>query len=250
MARNEESEHNLLLARKIQQAFLPNEIVKVRGMEIDFYYSPAKWIGGDYYDVLKIDDVRYGFVVVDVTGHGSSAAIVMSVVSFIVHSLISSVSTTSDFMERLNSLLCERLRGETYATGLFMVYNVENSKVEYTNAGHPDILFYSKKNDRVIRHSQRGVMLGFKPDLRFSSETFQMEEGDVILMCTDGLYDAMGDEQNIINEKLVENILFDNKNESARNIKENIMMELKRFIGRSEQRDDITLMIVKKIEKM
>ena len=141
----------------------PEYIEQIDKFSLNVYYSPAKMIGGDYYDIVKLGPLKYGILLIDVSGHGVSASIIMSVVSFIFHLEISRISDTAMLMDKLSDRLYEKLQGEQFATGIFIIYDEKKNTFQYTNCGHSNILIYKKKDDKVDEiESTGGIPLGVR----------------------------------------------------------------------------------------
>ncbi len=243
----ERMENDLQIASQIQKYFLPKKIEKIKKLAINTSYIPAEFIGGDYYDIVKINKNKYGIIIADVSGHGSSAAIVMSVVSFIFHSAIEKVKGTSQLMEIISRRLDEMLQGEKFATGIFIIYDQRKDKFEYSNAGHIDMLVYRKRKDKVEEVKATGGMpLGIMPDLKYKSGEFQLQTGDVLLLQTDGLHETMNTNKDLFSMKKVKDLLYKFKGENPQQINEKIIAETSRFRGDIPQQDDIALITIKK----
>ncbi|MBN1897191.1 MAG: serine/threonine-protein phosphatase, partial [Spirochaetes bacterium] len=198
--------------------------------------------------VIKIDNNRYGIVIVDISGHGSSAAIVMSVISFVVHSVIERVKDTAELVTILNNHIFERLGGEKYATGIFLIYDTKKEVFQYTNAGHCAILVYNKKQDKIIELSKGGAPVGVMENLRYEKETFKFNKGDIVLLETDGVYETMNENDKLFTMERVKQLLLNYKDKRVKEINQYILMDIAKFRGQVHQNDDITLVSLKKEE--
>ena len=242
----ERMEQDLEVAGEIQRLFLPKTVQVIEGVSIDARYSPAEFIGGDYYDVIKIDDNRYGIIIVDTSGHGSSAAIVMSVISFIVHSSAQRVRDTAELITELNNNLYERLEGEKYATAIFMVYDSDKGAFEYTNAGHSAILLYKKNKDELVELSEGGMPVGLMEDSKYEKGEFKFDLEDLILLQTDGVFETRNDKGEMFSLERVTQLLLNLKDQEVAEINKNIISEVEKFQGGGPQQDDITLIALRK----
>ncbi|MBU1077816.1 MAG: SpoIIE family protein phosphatase [Spirochaetes bacterium] len=245
----ERIEQDMEIAGTIQKLFLPKFIEVIKKVSIDAYYSPAEFIGGDYYDVVKIDKDRYAIILVDISGHGSSAAIVMSVISFIVHSVAEKVKNSAELTAILNRRLAERLQAEKYATGIVMIYNTKKEIMEYTNAGHSDVIVYKKKKDKIEEYHRGGTPIGVVEEAQYEKEEFKFEKGDIILLETDGIYETMNEKRQQFGLERVKKLLVNYKDKDVKEINQFIMSEVERFKGEGvPQGDDITILTLKKTE--
>ncbi|MDD5067078.1 MAG: SpoIIE family protein phosphatase, partial [bacterium] len=239
-------EHDMAIAGTIQQMFLPDKIEEIRDIEVDAVYSPAEFIGGDYYDIIKLDENRYALIIVDISGHGSSAAIVMSVISFIVHSVADKVKDSAELAAILNKRLSERLKAEKYATGIFLIYDAARNMFEYTNAGHSSLLLYKKKGDRIVEFEKRSIPIGVMDETAYEKEEFTFEPGDIVMLQTDGIFETMNEARTLFGFERVKKLLWNLRDRPAREIDRYILSEVNRFRGNLNQADDITLITLKK----
>ncbi|MBU1078284.1 MAG: PP2C family protein-serine/threonine phosphatase, partial [Spirochaetes bacterium] len=244
----ERMERDMQVGGEIQKYFLPEKIEEIKDISINAYYSPAEFIGGDYYDVVKMGKDRYGIIIVDISGHGSSAAIVMSVISFIFHSVIDKIKDTAELMDILSARLIKRLKAEKYATGIFLIYDAAKGTFEYTNAGHNNLVLYKKKENKIIElEGRKGVPIGIMENAKFETADDKLENGDIILLQTDGTFETMNDKREQFNIDRVKKVLLDNAEKDSKTINENIISEVTKFRGEDLQADDITIITMKKV---
>ncbi|MBU1076461.1 MAG: SpoIIE family protein phosphatase, partial [Spirochaetes bacterium] len=245
----ERIEQDMEIAGTIQKLFLPKSIEVIKKVSIDAFYSPAESIGGDYYDIMKINKDRYVVLLVDISGHGSSAAIVMSVISFIVHSVVDKIRDSAQLTGILNKRLTERLQSEKYATGIVMIYNTKKETIEYTNAGHCGIFVFKKKAGNIEEYYTKDIPVGVMEDTKYKKGSFKFNKGDIILLQTDGIYETMNEKKQQFGLERVKKLLKNYKDKSVQEINQFIMSEVERFKGEGvPQGDDITILTLKKTE--
>ncbi|MDD5066053.1 MAG: SpoIIE family protein phosphatase [bacterium] len=242
----ERMEQDLAIASTIQKMFLPEYIEPIKNVSLNTYYLPSDFIGGDYYDVVKLDDHRHAILIVDIAGHGSSAAIVMSVISFIVHSAADKVKDSTELAGLLNKRLVERLKGEKFATGIIMIYDEKTETMEYINAGHPGLLLYKKSEDKLLELETRSLPIGLEENAQYKKEEFQFAKDDIILLLTDGVYETKNKNRNLYTFDRIRKLLWNYREKGAREINASIIAELERFREGLGQEDDITLITLKK----
>jgi len=244
----ERMERDLQIGAEIQKYFLPQKIEKIKDLDIDTHYSPAEFIGGDYYDIAKMGKNKYGIIIVDISGHGSSAAIVMSVISFIFHSVIERIKGTSELMAILNKRLHDRLQAEKYATGIFIIYDSSNGRFEYTNAGHHNLILYKKSKDKIIElKGGKGMPIGVFKDSKYKTGKFTLKRRDILLLQTDGVYEAMNNKHEQFSIDRVKNEILKYKDSSPDKLNKRIINRIIQFRGDRSQQDDITLITIKKV---
>ncbi|MBU1076385.1 MAG: SpoIIE family protein phosphatase [Spirochaetes bacterium] len=243
----ERMERDMQIGGEIQKYFLPRKIEDIKNLSINTFYLPAEFIGGDYFDVVKMGKDKYGIIIVDISGHGSSAAIVMSVISFIFHSMIEKIKSPAQFMDVLSLRLLKRLKAEKYATGIFLIYDAKTGSFEYTNAGHNAPLLYNKKTGRVHElEGGKGVPIGVFEDAKFRNGKHKMNKGDVLLLQTDGVYETMNEKKQQFDLERVKNMLLANAGNTPETINSHIIAEVSSFRGNRSQADDITIITMKK----
>jgi len=244
----ERMERDLQIGGEIQKYFLPKKIEKIKNFLLDPYYSPAEFIGGDYFDVVKMGKDKYGVIIVDISGHGSSAAIVMSVISFIFHSVIEKIKSPAKLMDILSSRLLQRLKAEKYATGIFLIYDAKTGSFEYTNAGHNDPIVYNKKTGKIQELTGgKGMPIGVFEDAKFTNGKYKLLKGDILLLQTDGVYETMNEKRQQFDLERVKKILQAHAGQDPEAINKSIISEVSKFRGDKPQADDITIITMKKV---
>jgi sigma-B regulation protein RsbU (phosphoserine phosphatase) len=149
-------------------------------------------------------------------------------------------------MTELNTNLYERLEGEKYATGIFMVYDKEKESLEYTNAGHSAILLYKRKEDSLLELSEAGMPIGIMQDSKYEKGEFKFEQEDLILLQTDGVFETRNDKGEMFLLEGVKQLLFNLKDQEVAEINKTIISEVEKFQGGGPQQDDITLIALRK----
>ncbi|MDD5066739.1 MAG: SpoIIE family protein phosphatase [bacterium] len=242
-------ERDLKIASEIQKFLIPEKIPQIKNILLNAIYKPARFVGGDYYDVVEIGPNKYGVIIVDVSGKGSGAAIIMAVITFIFHSEAPRTFDTSKLMFELNNKLFERIPLGNFATGLYMIYDAEKEIMQYTNAGHSNLILFNKASGKIFELSKASSFpLGISKDTDYTRAAFKFEKGDVILLQTDGIYEAKNVNQQEFSNERVKSTLM--KHSSANNpdkLNELIMNEINQFVGAAHQHDDMTLITIKKV---
>ena len=134
--RLELQEEELERAREIQESLLPKEIPQLPGFEVAAVWHPARAVGGDYFDVLRLDDHRLAFCIADVVGKGVSAALLMANVQAAVRAFASDAKSPAWLCSRVNSVLCGNIASDKFVTFFYGVLDTAARRLEYCNAGH------------------------------------------------------------------------------------------------------------------
>lgn len=258
---NELMDQDLQQAEVIQRSLLPRQPPKVPGYTLSALYVPGNNVGGDLYDVFRIDDQHYGLVVADATGHGVSAAM-LSVLfknrldlveadESVFQSdpstapLTDTVSTSRSsysaipVFERVNEELVSDVVGSNmFVTAVCCILDTQQSKLTISNAGHPPVL-YIRASGEVELIKSPGPALGLYPDAVFAEHTLTLSEGDSILLYTDGLFSL--DEDEAIRMEAIVSKLRELKGQDS--ILNTLVSELKNGATTAEQ-DDITMLMI------
>ncbi|MCX7983431.1 MAG: SpoIIE family protein phosphatase [Bacteroidetes bacterium] len=243
----ERLKQEFLVAQKMQQRLFPQNIPTCHGFDIAAVSIPSYEVGGDYYDVIQLPDNCLGIIVGDVAGKGISAAFYMAEVKGIFLTLSSSSMSPKEFLVKANEALKESLDKRTFISLEYAVLNGKKRLVTIARAGHCPALHISNNQVTIIRPSGLGIGLADTDLFECSTEeyTLMMREGDVLLFFTDGISEARnkrGEEFGI--ERLSE-IVKKNIHVNAETLKRMITDAVLQYIGNSEYKDDITLVIVK-----
>jgi predicted ester cyclase len=132
----ERVEQDLRVARRIQQASLPEEVPELEGWQINPYYKPAREVGGDFYDFLVLPNEHLGLVVGDATGHGVPAALVMSTACGMLRAVALTVDSPGEVLARVNEALSARIPASMFVTCFYAILDPKNGSLRYANAGH------------------------------------------------------------------------------------------------------------------
>jgi sigma-B regulation protein RsbU (phosphoserine phosphatase) len=193
--RGREQERDLNLAIQVQKHILPRQSPSCHMWDLDFFFSPMKGLSGDFYDFYVEEGKLKGVALFDVSGHGIASGMITMLARSIAFRTFSRSPFTplEEIMKRINRDLKEEMGDvEQYLSGI-LVRLGEEGRVEYVNAGHPDLLLRRASDGSVTRIGKditmEGVLLGLTGiDGEFSSYSFTMEKDDVLLLYTDGLW--------------------------------------------------------------
>ncbi len=236
----ERVEQELSVARRIQQASLPKTLPALEGWEIAPHYRPAREVGGDFYDVLELEDGQFGLVVGDATGKGVPAALVMATTCGMLRAAANSSNSPGEVLERVNEALSARIPPSMFVTCFYAILDPESGRLLYANAGHdPPYLRRGGGDAEELR--ARGMPLGLMPGMSYEEGDNYLREGDSVLFYSDGLVEARNPHREMFGfPRLRILIAGHNKERSLANF---LLEELWSFTGEGwEQEDDITLL--------
>ncbi len=237
-------EHELINASKVQKALLVQRAPHIEHLQITAVNLPSKIVSGDLYDILRYDQHTVGLAIGDVSGKGAPAALTMVLVLAGLRSQKQFFMTACDIVYRLNNLLFESTTENNYVTFFYAVVNTENQKIIYTNAGHnaPILL---RKDGEIVRLQTGGIVIGFLQNFEYRQEELNFTPGDILLLYTDGITEAMNAKNEEFGEERLIATLKANKDKNVYDIRKAIIQEVQKFSARKAQDDDMTLLVCK-----
>lgn len=237
-------EEDLKLARTIQLKLLPEEAPEVDGLDLFGKNLSSRQIGGDYYEMFE-DDGKVHCAIADVTGKGISASLMMANLQSMFHVLVPLHLDMSKTMERLNEILNQNTTTDTFITFFWCIVDPESRKVTYSNGGHNPPLYFSADNNEVDELTQGGLLLGAMPTMiPYKTGEFEYKSGDLIVMYTDGVTEAMNSEEEEYGEERLIECIRRVKDQSAKSIWDAITQDVTTFTG-GDYGDDVTMLIIK-----
>jgi len=242
---NRKMERELSLAGDVQASFLPRQLPEIPGWQLAVTLKPARETSGDFYDVHPLPNGKLGIVIADVVDKGAAAALYM-VLSWILIRTCAAEHPAQP--ERVLSATNRRVLTETaakkFVTVFYGVLDPATGQLIYCNAGHqPPLLFRGGGRD-VQELTNTGVPLGIFHDETWSQRVVQIDRGDVLVLCTDGVTEAQDVQQAFFGEeRLLESARL-SLGRSAQGIQEAIVADIAAFVGSEPQLDDITLAVL------
>src|SRR5215218_771967 len=241
----ERVEHELQVARSIQQASLPKEVPKLEGWEIAPLYRPAREVGGDFYDFLELADGHLGFVVGDATGKGVPAALVMTAARSMLRAVAQALGSSSpgEVLRRANDPLATDIPANMFVTCFYAILDPNSGSLSYANAGHD--LPYIHRNGDAEELRARGMPLGLMPAMSYEEKETILEAGEAALFYSDGLVEAHDPEGEMFGFPRLRTLVAEHDDE--RSLVDSLLEELYSFVGEGwEQEDDITLLTLRR----
>jgi serine phosphatase RsbU (regulator of sigma subunit) len=240
-ARLEVEEQELKAALEIQQSLLPKNIPQVAGFEVATAWRPARVVGGDYFDVLKLSDTRLAVCIADVVGKGVSAALLMANVQAAVRAFARDSESPASVCSSVNGALCENIRSGKFVTFFYGVLDADRRTFQYCNAGHPSAIVVSAKSVRQL--SAEGAVLGVFPSWKYENVTVEIHAGEKLLLFTDGISEAPAADGREFGEEQIAALAKANHSRSASELKSLLLAQATDFCAGNFQ-DDVTLLVV------
>jgi sigma-B regulation protein RsbU (phosphoserine phosphatase) len=242
IAGREMQEQDLERAREIQQALLPKEIAQVPGFEVVAAWEPARLVGGDYYDVIRLSDTKLAICIADVVGKGVSAALLMANVQATVRAYASETAAPAWLCTRVNEILCSNLASDKFVTLFYGILDAESRTVRYSNAGHlPPVQVHA--SGRAEQLTAGGAVLGVFRDWQYEDTVAHLESGDRLLLLTDGITEATRADGEEFGEAGILEAVRAGAHLSPSDLKAHLLAEVNRFCN-CQLHDDATLLLI------
>ena len=248
---------DLHLASEVQELFLTHQFPAYKGIELDAQYLPSAQVGGDFYDFYKLSSTKFGVCVADVSGKGVPASLLMAICQTNLRHFVHKSSQPSVILKNLNQQLEQRIRQDMFITLFFAIVDTKNKKITYSRAGHePGLILKATTDDkngsRVEELRGGGMAVGMVPceifDEMIEDHETNFENGDCLFLYTDGVTEATNDEGTEFGIKNLENFVTTNSSLSPKKINRKLISKLDSFSSSQFERDDITLLTIKKTQ--
>jgi serine phosphatase RsbU (regulator of sigma subunit)/predicted PurR-regulated permease PerM len=240
---------SLRIARQMQQNLLPREVSSLGQLEISAMNIPAQEVCGDYYDIIRNGENEVGIIVADVSGKGPSAALYMAEVKGVVLSVSQSTVMPRELLLKANSILGPTLDAKNFITMTYAMLDAQKRTMRLSRAGHNPVLHYRYAEDKIDIIQPGGIGLGLARNGMFEKTLEEVEcklhSGDVLVFYTDGLTEAMNEQNQLYGLPRLHQILLQNRQLSAEEIKIAIMRDLQFFLQNNAPQDDVTLVLLK-----
>jgi len=240
---NEQMRRDLQIARRVQEALMPQRVFTAPRIEIRSSYMPSETLSGDFYDYFLQDGMLYLFVA-DVSGHGLPAAILVSMLKSYIHTEASAERSLADFMTALNDFLFSVSLPTQFATAAFFRMN-EDGHLAYTNAAHPPFLLYQRAHKRTSIFEQPGNLLGAMPKMAFEEYSLTVAPGDTLFVYTDGLTDRCNTSGEFYSIDRVAALLDRCPDAELSTVFDAIQADVSEFGTTEEFRDDIAFVVTR-----
>lgn len=241
---------DLQIAREIQMWLLPTNAPAVPGLEIAFATRPANTVAGDYYDVFPRAESgaggqTYVVAVADVAGKSIPAALLMATFQASLKTLAATPVGLSRLVESMNHYACSNSQGGLrFTTAFLSEYRPENKTLTYINAGHNTPIL-RRKSGAIERLDAGGLPLGIVADTAYESGTVTLEQGDWLVIFTDGVVEAVNANNEEYGETRLISVLQAGTGIAPVKLLSRIMVDLDLFAGSTPQHDDMTCVLVK-----
>ena len=240
-------EEQLKIASQIQSRLFPSEFPFIKNFQMFGVSLPAKSVGGDYYDIVQLNENEAIGIVADVSGKGVPAALLVSMVRTIFRLIINEKPDISpgELLSKMNILLCkEELDGRFVTAFCYKIFSKER-KVQFSDAGHGNMMIYKCDTDTVIECKNDSTVLGVMSNENYENNFIEIAKKDILLIYTDGVTEERNGNGDLFGEERLEELLLQEHKYPAEFITRRIYRQVYKFIKGENQADDITILTLK-----
>ncbi len=241
-------ENELDIASKIQQSILPGRFPTPPGFQVFANMEPARNVGGDFYDVIRLENGRMGLAIADVSGKGVPAALFMMSSRTLLKGTAIGGAEPAEVLTQVNELLCEQNEAAMFVTVLYAVYDPERGEFTYACGGHDPPLAVHADGSSTPLPLTSGLVLGVAPGFQYRQHTVPVAPGDTLVLYTDGVTEAMNSGNEQFGLERLREIFTDAPPKSVREAIDSIFAAVSDFAGDAPQFDDVTCLAVHRSE--
>jgi sigma-B regulation protein RsbU (phosphoserine phosphatase) len=234
-------EDELEFTQQVQQALLPQSMPEIPDMSLAVFSRPAQIVSGDYFDFFQFEDGAPGLVIADAMGHGVSASMIMTSLQTALRTLAPDSRSPAEVLGRVNRYFLHNSHFTTFVTVFLGQYDPLTHRLTYCNAGHNPPALYRKQEHKVEWLQPTGAALGLIEDNSLGSGSLWLNEGDILLLYTDGVTDATNAQQEAFGAGRLAAALMQNSGLESRGLVRAIRQALLEFTGEAVLSDDVTL---------
>lgn len=245
LLRQERLKRDLEIASAVQRSILPDSFPSVSGLEFAVVTRPAREVGGDFYDVIKLADDHYGLVVADVSGKSWPAAIFMAIVRALLSREALESLSPAEIMHRLHKQVLKTSTADMFVTIFYAVINAETRHLSYVRAGHDRPILYRAFDKSLHFLDPPGRFVGLWPELIVEEAEITLMPGDTLVCYSDGVSDAENANGEIFGLDRLLAVVGAKGHLSAEDVANQITVSVDKFRGDVPATDDITILVAK-----
>lgn len=246
-AQLERRKKEMEIAQQIQESFLPHTIPFIENYDLAASSIPAQEVGGDFYDFIPISSEQTGLTIGDVSGKGIPAALFMAFSRTLLRAKACRNPGAGRMIESVNNFINEEPHSNMFVTLFYSILDSSRNKLTFVNAGHNPPLLLRNENGKIIRLSTGGVVLGAMKGLKMVEKTIDMYPQDLLVLYTDGVTEAINQQEDQFGEERLIKLIKDNKDMPSEDLKKLIIDTVYDFASGTPQADDITIMVLRRV---
>ena len=241
-------QNELDLASSTQQSILPKEFPKSPDYQVFATMEPARNVGGDFYDVIRLEGERVGLAIADVSDKGVPAALFMMSSRTLLKGAAIGSADPGEAIREVNELLYDENESLMFVTVLYSIYDPASGILTYSSGGHDAPLLVRSDGTTTLLPLTGGVALGIAPDMKFISRTIQLEPGDSVVLYTDGVTEAMNGDGEQFGVQGMREVYAESPPKDSEKAAQAMFDAVKTFVGDTPQSDDITCLVLHRTE--
>ncbi len=236
------------VANSMQQSILPKRFPKNDQYELFGSMAPARNVGGDFFDVIHLDQGRLGIAIADVSDKGIPAALFMMSSRTLLKGAALGCEDPGTVVTAVNDQLQDGNEANMFVTLFYAVFDPETGKVRFANGGHNPPLIVHKDGSSTVLPLTGGVALGVAPNFEFDTDQAKLEPGEALLMYTDGVSEAENIDSEEFGMDRLRDVFAGSALENAREANDAVFAAVREFAGDRSQSDDITCLVLLRAE--
>jgi sigma-B regulation protein RsbU (phosphoserine phosphatase) len=244
-------EEELRIAREIQMSLLPRQATPMPGLGLAALCVPAREVGGDYYDIFPLGPRRVGLLVADVAGKGTSAALYMAELKGLMLSMSQIHESPRRLLVEVNRIIATNLDSRSFITMTYAIVDLDRRTLTYARAGHTPLIHRTASPPRAGLVAPSGMVVGLHLEgleHRFEElleeETVALADGDVFVLYTDGVSEAMNAEGDLFGEERLRLLVEEHGGLGSDGLRERIVREVEAYVGAADPHDDMTMIVL------
>lgn len=246
---NELMHYKLKMGAELQKSLLPRKFPQVKNLRFSSKYIPTLQLGGDFFDVVSIDNNHIGVIIADVSGHGVSAAMIAAMFKALFTNYMKNSLHPSEVLTTLNEEFYRMINTGEFISCFYSIINTDTYEFTYTNAGHPFPILYSSSEKLAKELDSAGFFLGVFQNSLYQEKKSHLNSNDKLMFYTDGVIEARGNNSNQFGRKQLANAFLKLASEGieGKKIIENVYEEINHYSAKKSFEDDLTFLIVERI---
>ena len=239
-------DQELKTVAQIQRSLLPAKLPEIPTLDIAAHYETSARAGGDYYDVFQLEDGKWGFLIADVCGHGTPAAVLMAIMHALAHTIPGDVIQPGELLGYVNDKLAQHYTSDgNFITAFYGIYDPSNKSLTYAGAGHnPPRVKRCSDGSMFVLDQARSIPLGIVPETKYEQHTVELVSGDQVILYTDGITEAFNDNDQLFGTERLDAVL-EHCGIDAHALIETVLESVERFTEGRPADDDRTLLVLK-----
>jgi len=239
-------EQELTLAEETQKSLLPQTIPRVNNLSVHAFSKPTRYVGGDFYDFLKLESGDLFGVLADVSGKGVSASLLSSMLLGCLQMQLRAGVPVHEALNRLNKFLCEKSSASRFVTMFLFTLNSEGCG-KYISAGHNPTYLFRAATGEIEELRSNNMIVGAFPFATYEAAALELNKGDVLLAYSDGLTEAENLQSEMLGEEGVKKVIRAEAPAGSKNLEQKLLATIQSFTAGRSPTDDITLVLVERV---